>query len=637
MSQYGKVDNTDLKNQLIDAFSKYLKNSEGIVTPLAKKYAESFADGYLKRFEKNGDKILGYNKIIDNKQETPKTTEDVDKLIKDATDAFNLEREKIIQKADAQGWDKSKLDSEIATAANKFVEELTDKLQGMSFTDIKGDKKNALDYAKNQKGYQSLLQQSKLNTKVGLGDDEKKIQNAQEQYASALGFASRQLELGYINEMEYNKKKLTAIQALINSYETNGDVVALNSDVYKDLINQQNSLIKTLKEQEDAAEQAKENERQSKVFEKKSERLGKDYRNNITNREKPNKWDYFDFDSVDEGKTKSQEIQLDDLKEQLNELKQLRGSISDEEIEKAKSLNNVASEELLNWVNKLDTEINGLSETVTNLEDKFKLEKAKEEIKQLKKEIGEGLYEGVKESFGAISQLGDVIQSFEGFDEMNSFEKFQTITDTIFTTIDTIKGLIDTWTVLNEILELFGLKKQALATIEASTATANAAAVQGEAAAVVAAETEKTAAITTAHATQTGVILAAKAAQTKAAQIAMAAESTAAYAYIPFAGPALAAAQIAEMEALIAAAAALPAFANGGIVGGTSYVGDKNLARVNSGEMIMNGTQQKHLWDAISNNRLGGNSLGGKVEFEISGQKLKGVLNNYDRKISKVK
>ena len=50
----------------------------------------------------------------------------------------------------------------------------------------------------------------------------------------------------------------------------------------------------------------------------------------------------------------------------------------------------------------------------------------------------------------------------------------------------------------------------------------------------------------------------------------------------------------------------------------------------------MNGTQQKHLWDAISNNRLG-NALGGKVEFEISGQKLKGVLNNYDKKISKVK
>jgi hypothetical protein len=42
------------------------------------------------------------------------------------------------------------------------------------------------------------------------------------------------------------------------------------------------------------------------------------------------------------------------------------------------------------------------------------------------------------------------------------------------------------------------------------------------------------------------------------------------------------------MKALILAAAALPAFANGGIVGGNSYTGDKVLARVNSGEMILN-------------------------------------------------
>ena len=149
----------------------------------------------------------------------------------------------------------------------------------------------------------------------------------------------------------------------------------------------------------------------------------------------------------------------------------------------------------------------------------------------------------------------------------------------------------------------------------------------GEAAAVIAAETEKTAAIETAIATQTASNLAAKALQIKAAQIAMAAEATAAFAAIPFAGPALAAAQIAEMQALIAAAATLPAFADGGIVGGTKYIGDQNLARVNSGEMILNGTQQKNLWNAISKNSLG-NSLGGKVEFEISGQKLKGVLNN---------
>lgn len=38
----------------------------------------------------------------------------------------------------------------------------------------------------------------------------------------------------------------------------------------------------------------------------------------------------------------------------------------------------------------------------------------------------------------------------------------------------------------------------------------------------------------------------------------------------------------------------IPAFANGGIVGGSSYTGDKILARVNSGEVILNQKQQKN-------------------------------------------
>lgn len=638
MSQYGKVSNSDLKNQLIDAFSNYLKTSEGVVTPLAKKYAESFANDYLKRFEKDGDKIIGYNRIIDNKQEVPKTTEDVDKLISNATDKYALEREKITQRADAEGWDKGRLKSELASSAKSILEELTKQLQDTSYTDKKGDKQNALDYAKNQQGYQSLIQQSKLGTKLDLNSDEKQIKNAHEQYTSALEFAARLLEYGYIDEMEYNKKKLSAIQSLINSYETNGDVSVLSTQTYKDLIEQQKSLIKTLSEQEKESEKAKEDARQSKAFDKKNDRIGKDYTNIIEGRgaEKINKWDYLDFDSADEGKQKEDEIRLDYLKEQVNDLRQLRSSISDEEIEKAKQLNDVASQELINWVDKLDDGIIKLSEHITSLEDSLRLEQAKEEIKKLRKEIGEQTYESVKDTFGAISSLGDTISSFADFGEMNGWEQFQLITDSILNTIDTIKGLIDSWTLLNEMLDSFGAKRTALEAIETGAAAKNIAAVQGEAAAVVAAEAEKTAAYTTALGTQTAANVAAKVTQIKAAQIAMAAESTAAYAAIPFAGVGLAAAQIAEMQALIAAAATLPAFANGGIVGGTKYYGDQNLARVNSGEMILNGTQQKHLWNAISKNSLG-SSLGGKVEFEISGQKLKGVLNNYDRKISKVK
>ena len=625
----------DLQSHLKGVIEKLVQGNDKVLA-----YAESWAREYTNSFEYS-DVAKAFDNIGKKyltKPEDVKTTEDVDKLISNATDKYALEREKITQRADAEGWDKGRLKSELASSAKSILEELTKQLQDTSYTDKKGDKQNALDYAKNQQGYQSLIQQSKLGTKLDLSSDEKQIKNAHEQYTSALEFAARLLEYGYIDEMEYNKKKLSAIQSLINSYETNGDVSVLSTQTYKDLIEQQKSLIKTLSEQEKESEKAKEDARQSKAFEKKNDRIGKDYTNIIEGRgaEKINKWDYLDFDSADEGKQKEDEIRLDYLKEQVNDLRQLRSSISDEEIEKAKQLNDVASQELINWVDKLDDGIIKLSEHITSLEDSLRLEQAKEEIKKLRKEIGEQTYESVKDTFGAISSLGDTISSFADFGEMNGWEQFQLITDSILNTIDTIKGLIDSWTLLNEMLDLFGAKRTALEAIETGAAAKNIAAVQAEAAAVVAAEAEKTAAITTAQATQTAVNLTAKALQIKAAQIAMAAESTAAYAAIPFAGVGLAAAQIAEMQALITAAAALPAFANGGIVGGTKYIGDQNLARVNSGEMIMNGTQQKHLWDAISNNRLG-NALGGKVEFEISGQKLKGVLNNYDKKISKVK
>ena len=46
-------------------------------------------------------------------------------------------------------------------------------------------------------------------------------------------------------------------------------------------------------------------------------------------------------------------------------------------------------------------------------------------------------------------------------------------------------------------------------------------------------------------------------------------------------------------------------FATGGIVGGTSYTGDRVTANVNSGEMILNRAQQRNLFDSINSNSLG--------------------------------
>lgn len=53
------------------------------------------------------------------------------------------------------------------------------------------------------------------------------------------------------------------------------------------------------------------------------------------------------------------------------------------------------------------------------------------------------------------------------------------------------------------------------------------------------------------------------------------------------------------VSGVLAAFAAIPKFATGGIVSGTSYYGDKLLARVNSGELILNTRQQKALYGAL--------------------------------------
>lgn len=76
--------------------------------------------------------------------------------------------------------------------------------------------------------------------------------------------------------------------------------------------------------------------------------------------------------------------------------------------------------------------------------------------------------------------------------------------------------------------------------------------------------------------------------------------------------------------------ASLPKFADGGIVNSVSNFGDKQLIRVNGGEMVLNSMQQKNLFDLLDGG-FGGSAAGGQVEFEIKGDKLVGVLRNYNR------
>lgn len=60
----------------------------------------------------------------------------------------------------------------------------------------------------------------------------------------------------------------------------------------------------------------------------------------------------------------------------------------------------------------------------------------------------------------------------------------------------------------------------------------------------------------------------------------------------------------------------IPKFETGGVMGGTSYSGDKLFARINSGEMILNKKQQSNLSNMLVNNSVVTDGGGGKVEFK---------------------
>nr|DAV66808.1 MAG TPA: Putative tail length tape measure protein [Caudoviricetes sp.] len=81
----------------------------------------------------------------------------------------------------------------------------------------------------------------------------------------------------------------------------------------------------------------------------------------------------------------------------------------------------------------------------------------------------------------------------------------------------------------------------------------------------------------------------------------------------------------------------LPKFETGGVVGGHSFSGDKVLARLNSGELVLNKNQQNRLYSAIQQGHTSTNApMNGSVQFKISGRDLIGVLSNQQNKTSRV-
>ena len=122
-------------------------------------------------------------------------------------------------------------------------------------------------------------------------------------------------------------------------------------------------------------------------------------------------------------------------------------------------------------------------------------------------------------------------------------------------------------------------------------------------------------------------------------QAAAISSGTASAAAMPFPANLISIATI--VSSILGVFSSLPKFENGGIVGsvvgGNSFHGDKILARLNSGELVLNKHQQKRLYNTLQQGQSTSSApMGGAVQFKISGRDLVGVLSNHQNKTSRV-
>lgn len=301
--------------------------------------------------------------------------------------------------------------------------------------------------------------------------------------------------------------------------------------------------------------------------------------------------------------------------------KKTKVDIASEDLDKAKELADKYKEEARSIGKTLEDEVANAMANVPSLEEALKLAQVQEDIKNFSKELNQMEWDGIK---NVVSTVDGLVSAFErlkdAFDpeqEATKWEKLMAIWNMFSGIADGFLSVMKTIESITELTNKLTKAKETEAAIDTATTGTK-----------VANKTIETTAEITALATQTAAEVAASSTKTTAASAEMAAKSTAAYASIPFAGVGLAAAQIAAMEALILAAS-IPKFANGGIITGGPSSGDKILARVNAGEMILNQGQQSHLFEAINSGRLdGGGNLYSSVTTKVRAKDLILTINN---------
>ena len=228
------------------------------------------------------------------------------------------------------------------------------------------------------------------------------------------------------------------------------------------------------------------------------------------------------------------------------------------------------------------------------LDQAIKVATIQSDLKKYREAVKDQSFSGLKSVAQSARHLksafSELQKAFDPDVQASAWERFFAVFDSATQGIDTILSLVKMIEGLTQARQVAAAAEQALTAQQ------------------VAGRTLVTTTEATSTATELGLTtarIAATQAETSADTVGAAAKAAKAHAGIPFVGVALAAVAVGGLIALISSSAKkIPKFANGGIVPGGDGSGDRVLARVNPGELILNKAQQgrlaNHLTSAAS-------------------------------------
>lgn len=467
-----------------------------------------------------------------------------------------------------------------------------------------------------------------------LPDDDKKtpLQKQQESYRKQYEELGAELEIGKITQAEYNKALGELNIKMFAQAKGTGDKEVLESEYFRNL--------------RTAAEKAIANQDKNAAL-VEFEKVQKDYNTKVREAQQQQAKGLASQKKLDEniislsieaaksaagikgiGKEADVFIAVMKLNAKLLsspikikprdttfDYKKTSSDIASENLDKAKEYAEKLKERYTRLGQEISDEIaNGMA-NVPTLEDALKLAQVREDIKSFSKELNESLYSGVK---NIASSSDRMVSAFENLrDVMNDvdasgWERIMAVWNAMTNTIDGIMSICKTIETLTELTNKLAKAKEVEAVIDKATAdekVVNAA--QSAAATIAEAQVEKSAATT----------------EVAANTAKGASDAGASAASLPF--PWNIVAIGGAIAAAIAAFAVIPKFAGGGIIAGGPSSGDKILARVNAGEMILNSGQQSRLFEAINSGQLGGGkTLSSTVMTKVRSKDLILTINN---------